>query len=255
MTESLQDHVSRLLGDEGSRLIGQWHEASNIDSTNSWALRSELPAAGIAVFLADSQSAGRGRRGRQWLSPPGSNLYLTLARRWMAPPAALGPLGIHAGLAATEALHDLEFDTVRLKWPNDLLAGDRKLGGLLVELQGNRLVLGIGINVALPADLDPGQPATDLATLGPVPTRAALLARILARLLPRLANPPPRLEEAELERWQAVDALAGRDITVHTGGTTMPGRVIGLAPDGALRVAHPAGECRHMAGEVSLRGH
>lgn len=234
-------------------LLAGWHHADVVDSTNSWALRSAPGDAGIHVFLADQQTAGRGRRGRTWQSPPGANLYLTLARRWAAPAHTLGPLAVLAGLAAAEALHALGISAVRVKWPNDLVADGRKLGGLLVELQDGMLVLGLGVNVALPPDVDTGQPATDLATLGAVPRRDALLTALLGHLLPLLASPASALDANQQRRWAALDALAGQPVDVHTGTAVLPGDVIGLDGDGALRVRHADGERRHLAGEVSLR--
>src|SRR5690606_24045883 len=118
--------------------------AWSIHSTNSELLRRQAPRDGVAVLLAERQTGGRGRRGRDWASPLAANLYLSLARSFDGGLARLGGLSLVAGVAAAEALHALGLDAVRLKWPNDLVveggsAGSsreqalRKLGGLLVE--------------------------------------------------------------------------------------------------------------------------
>ena len=109
--------------------------AWEIDSTNAELLRRHATA-GVQVLLAESQTAGRGRRGRAWASPLAAHLYLSLQRRFDGGVAALSGLSIAVGVAAAEALRALGFAQVGLKWPNDLLAGDRKLGGILIEFGG-----------------------------------------------------------------------------------------------------------------------
>lgn len=235
------------------------------DSTNSELLRRETPAGGAAVLLAERQTGGRGRRGRTWVSPLAAHLYLSVARQFRGGLARLGGLSIVAGIAAAEALHGLGLPQVRLKWPNDLVAGDRKLGGLLVEGGGEhggpvRAVVGLGINVRMPAASAAGidQPWTDLAALArdagaATVSRHALAVHCLARLLPALDRFDRDGLASFLPRYRALDALAGRRVVVHAAHGERAGTAAGLAADGALRLRTPEGEQLCHAGEVSVR--
>jgi len=240
--------------------------AWTVDSTNTRLLERAAPAEGADVLLAERQTGGRGRRGRQWASPLAANLYLSLSRTFGGGLARLPGLSLVAGVATAEALHALGFTGVRLKWPNDLVVVDahglRKLGGLLVEGGGEhagpvRAVLGLGLNVRMPDAYAAaiGQPWTDLAMLaGDAPvSRNAVVATLLAHWLPALAEFDARGLEAFLPRYAAVDALAGRTVGVEMQGATRTGTALGLASDGALRVRFADGEQRVHSGEVSVR--
>lgn len=243
--------------------------AWSIDSTNSELLRRQTPATGVAVLLAERQTGGRGRLGREWNSPLAANLYVSLARAFDGGLARLGGLGLVAGVAAAEALHGLGYGDVGLKWPNDLVVADgsalRKLGGLLVEGGGEhagpvRAVLGLGLNVRMPEAAGAGidQPWCDLTTLArgcpqPPHSRNALAAALVARLV-------NALEEFDREglapfqgRYAALDVLAGRPVEVRTGKDVHAGIAGGLAADGALRVSIDGVERQFHAGEASLR--
>lgn len=241
--------------------------AWTIDSTSSELLRRRTPPTGVEVLLAERQTGGRGRLGRAWASPLAANLYLSLARTFDGGLARLGGLGLVAGVAATEALHALGYDRVRLKWPNDLVVvapvtgGLRKLGGLLVEGGGEhagpvRAVVGLGLNVRMPATVAAAidQPWCDLAALGPAaPSRNVLAAALVAGLVPALAQFDREGLAPFLSRYAALDALAGRPVEVRAGSTVQAGIALGLAPDGALRVEVDGVERHVHAGEASLR--
>lgn len=241
--------------------------AWTVDSTNTRLLRQPAPARGCAVLLAERQTAGRGRRGRSWVSPLAAHLYLSVARGFHGGLGRLGGLSLVAGVAAAEALAGLGVP-VRLKWPNDLVVGEgggvplRKLGGLLVEGGGEhggpvRAVVGLGLNVRMPAAAAAAidQPWCDLAeVLDVVPDRNRLAAALLARLLPALR----RFDEEGLAPFlplhAAFDALAGREVIVEDGGRRTAGIAQGLAADGALQVRAAGGDVRVFhAGEVSVR--
>ncbi|WP_374012215.1 bifunctional biotin--[acetyl-CoA-carboxylase] ligase/biotin operon repressor BirA [Pseudoxanthomonas koreensis] len=236
--------------------------AWSLDSTNSELLRRPLPT-GVAVLLAERQSAGRGRMGRHWTSPLGAQICLSVRRGFDGGLARLGGLSLVAGVAAAEALRGLGFAQVGLKWPNDLVAGGRKLAGLLVEGGGEiggsaHAVVGVGINVHLPetaaAAID--QPWTDLARLageGGPPSRTTLAAAVVAALLPALAQFDREGLAPFLPRYAALDALAGRQVRVLAGPADCNGRVLGLAADGALRVEVDGCERAFHSGEVSVR--
>ena len=194
--------------------------AWTLDSTNSELLRRETPAHGCAVLLAERQTGGRGRRGREWASPLAAHVYLSLARRFDGGLARLGGLSLVAGVAACEALQALGFARLRLKWPNDLVlddgAGLRKLGGLLVEGGGEaggaaRAVIGLGLNVRMPAAFAEAidQPWAELSALSSAPlSRNALVAALLEHLLPALDVFDAQGLPPFLSRYAALDALA-----------------------------------------------
>ncbi|WP_407352745.1 bifunctional biotin--[acetyl-CoA-carboxylase] ligase/biotin operon repressor BirA [Luteimonas sp. R10] len=257
----IRDALPPEVGAEIAGLDVAW----TLDSTNSELLRRETPATGTAVLLAERQSGGRGRRGRDWASPLAANLYLSLARRFSGGLGRLGGLGLVAGVAAVDALHALGATRVRLKWPNDLVVHDtelRKLGGLLVEGGGEhagpaRAVIGLGLNLRMPAAAAGAiaQPWTDLATVaeGRMPPRNALAAALIARLVPALARFERDGLAPFLPRFAALDALAGRAVEVHAGDGIHAGIALGVAGDGALRVRLGDGERCFHAGEVSVR--
>lgn len=236
--------------------------AWSLDSTNAELLRRPPPAAGATVLLAERQSAGRGRRGRDWVSPLGANLYLSVLRRFEGGLARLGGLSLVAGVACAEALRDLQVDEVTLKWPNDVLLDGRKLGGLLIEGGGEhggpaRAVVGIGLNLRMPATAGEGiaQPWADLATRLPGLSRNALAATVLGRLLPALDTFDGEGLGPFLPRFAALDALRGRMVEIlHADGSRQHGRALGVASDGALRLDMDGREQLVYAGEASVRG-
>lgn len=232
-----------------------------IDSTNAEALRHPAPASGVQAWLAERQTAGRGRRGRPWVSPLAAHVYLSLSRRFDAGIGALQGLSLAVGAATAGVLHAMGFEQVGLKWPNDLLADGRKLGGILVELRGDaagplQVVVGLGLNVAMPAPAGTAidQPWCDLASLSPTPPgRNELSVALLDALVPLLAT----YENEGLAPWQTawsrLDLLAGRAVRLEEGGRSIDGIALGINAEGALRLRTAHGERRCHAGETSLR--
>lgn len=239
----------------------------SVDSTNAELLRRPIPEGGLAaVLLADGQHAGRGRRGKHWASPPGGNLYLSLARAFAGGLRRLEGLSLVAGVAAVEALRALGYQEVALKWPNDLVVprggGLHKLGGLLVEGGGSaagaaRAVVGLGLNVRMPtsaaAAID--QPWCDLAGLGGrAPGRSELAAAVLAHWVPALDLLDREGFAAFLPRFRALDVLEGREVALRLEDRVLAGTCRGFASSGALRVRLEDGSERLFhSGEVSVR--
>ncbi|QCO67022.1 bifunctional biotin--[acetyl-CoA-carboxylase] ligase/biotin operon repressor BirA [Luteimonas yindakuii] len=249
---------------DATALLGALGVAWTLDSTNSELLRQPLPARGAAVLLAERQTGGRGRRGRDWASPLATNLYLSVALGFDGGLARLGGLSLVAGVCVAEAVAALGVPA-RLKWPNDLVVegsdGLQKLGGLLIEGGGEhagpvRAVIGIGINVAMPAAAGAaiGQAWTDLRRLGvATPVRNTLAAGVISRLLPALDAFAREGLAPFLPRYSTFDALRDMAVDIHDGGRVTTGIALGIAADGALRVRTDAGERGLHAGEVSLR--
>ncbi|MFT3761314.1 MAG: bifunctional biotin--[acetyl-CoA-carboxylase] ligase/biotin operon repressor BirA [Pseudoxanthomonas sp.] len=265
------DAIRAALAPAQRALLAGLDVAWSLDSTNSELLRRAAPARGSAVLLAERQTGGRGRRGREWASPLAAHLYLSLARQFSGGLARLGGLSLVAGVAAAEALQEAGFGDVRLKWPNDLVvaapdAALRKLGGLLVEIGGGAVVsctadpapavIGIGVNVRMPAAFAAriDQPWIDLQALSPRPvSRNLIAAALLSKLLPALERFDAEGLAPFAARYAALDALAGREVAVHAAEGVRHGVAAGIAEDGALRVRIDGREQRVHAGEVSVR--
>jgi BirA family biotin operon repressor/biotin-[acetyl-CoA-carboxylase] ligase len=178
-------------------------------------------------------------------------------------PATLAALSLAAGVAALRALRRLGIDGLSLKWPNDIVRADAKLGGILIDLRGEAagpayVVVGIGINVRLPraargALAATGVEATDLASLGAVPARNEMAAVLIAELHQALGEFGARGMAAFADEWQAADALAGRAVRVLHGGQQLDGEARGVDADGALLLDADGGRRRIVSGEVSVR--
>jgi BirA family biotin operon repressor/biotin-[acetyl-CoA-carboxylase] ligase len=144
------------LGDHVLRRLERIEAFAAIESTNSYLMQEDPPApGGFHVALTDNQTAGRGRHGRTWQSPPGAGLCLSVAYTFAAQPRNLSALTLAVGLGLIDALDRLGIGGIALKWPNDLIARDSNLGGILTESQAlggesGRVVSGVGRNVDLP---------------------------------------------------------------------------------------------------------
>jgi BirA family biotin operon repressor/biotin-[acetyl-CoA-carboxylase] ligase len=223
----------------------------------------DLPPGRFDACLAEYQSAGRGRRGRHWVAPFASGLCLSLSWNYRDAPATLGALSLAAGVAALRALGRVGIAGLALKWPNDIVQDDRKLGGILIDLRGEAVgpayvVVGIGVNVRLPASAREhlaieGVRAVDLATLGEPPPRNALAAALIAELSTALVEYGARGMAAFAGEWQGADSLAGRTVEVLHGGKVLAGRACGVDDDGALLLEIDGVASRIVSGEVSVR--
>lgn len=237
-----------------------------IDSTNSELSRRAGDGEGaheLDVCLAETQSAGRGRRGRAWQSPLGGNLYFSLLRRFEQGMGTLSGLSLAVGVAVIEALTDCGVPEVGLKWPNDVLAQGRKLAGILVELGGEFLgpchaVIGIGINLRLPAPARAriDQPTIDLATLlgGELPSRNRLAGRLLVRLIAALDRFAAQGFGVFHADYAHHDLLAGRAIRVLAAGEEHGGVAAGIDARGALILRRGKALTHYDSAEVSVRG-
>jgi BirA family biotin operon repressor/biotin-[acetyl-CoA-carboxylase] ligase len=236
-----------------------------VGSTNTVLLeRANPPVGSSEALLAEYQTAGRGRRGRNWVAPPGGSICLSLSWMFGEVPRDLGALGLVVGVCALRALSHLGVDRVRLKWPNDLLVEDRKLGGILIELRAESsgpacVVIGIGLNVALGASLL-GKVATmglapiDLATAGlKERARNAVAAGLLSSFVQGLLEFERDGLKPFVREWMEADALRGRPVTVTGAETSAKGVARGIDLDGALLVETPQGLLRFISGDVSVR--
>jgi len=254
-------HLSREVRKRVVRIDAAW----SIDSTNSTLLARANPKNGTSqVLLAEYQTAGRGRRGRAWLAPPGGAICLSMSWTFGEVPQDLGALGLVIGVCALRALRAHGIDAVTLKWPNDLLIGERKLGGVLIDLRAESsgpacVVIGIGVNLALGAALlaqiaESGTAATDLASaVQPVPPRNALAAALVNGCIGGLLEFEQRGLRPFIEDWRAADALRGRAVNVNAAEGVARGIARGIDLRGALMVETPQGVLRFISGDVTVR--
>ena len=245
--------------------------AWSLASTNSALLargephaRSVPPPGGFDFLAAEHQTAGRGRRARAWIAPPGGALCMSLGWSFAGLPSGVSALSLAVGVCVRRALSNMTVRPITLKWPNDLQVEGHKLGGILIELRAEAAgpayaVIGIGINCALGTALthrvrDSGTEPIDLASLGVVPCDRNWLAAALIDELVRGVLAFERDGFAPFaSEWASADALAGRMVNVHMPGSDLVGRASGVAADGTLRVDCD-GEMRQFhTGEVSVR--
>jgi BirA family transcriptional regulator, biotin operon repressor / biotin---[acetyl-CoA-carboxylase] ligase len=255
---------SRLPGEVRARieaLLVEW----TLESTNTRLLESLPPRAGAtAIVLAEHQTGGRGRRGRGWVAPPGGAICLSLTWQYADMPADLSALSLVVGLCAVGALREIGVDGVALKWPNDLVTANGKLGGILIEMRAEaggpvHVVVGIGLNVLLDeaarAEVKAsGNVADDIRShRTPVPDRNRIVAAVLTRLVPALEGFPRQGLAPHLASWRESDALRDREVRVENAGDTTRGIARGVDAHGALLVETPSGVQRFISGEVSVR--
>lgn len=245
-----------------TRELGQaLHCHEELPSTNDLAKDlAEQGALHGEVVIAERQTAGRGRRGRAWVSPPRKNLYLSVVLRPDLPPHRATELTLLASVALCEVVREAGADAV-IKWPNDLLVGGRKVAGILTEMAAEPdrvqwVVIGLGVNLnAAPEDFpeELREEATSVAAArgGDVP-RVLFAAALLGRLEVWLDRHAAEGFAPVRERWRALSGTIGREVRVGTGD----GEVVGVATDvddtGALLVRGPAGFARIVAGDVHL---
>jgi BirA family biotin operon repressor/biotin-[acetyl-CoA-carboxylase] ligase len=233
----------------------------SLPSTNAHLVARIAAGRGAGVCLAEHQSAGRGRRGRAWHSPFGRNLYVSLSHAFDVGPAQLAGLSIAIGAALVRVLRGAGVDAVGIKWPNDLVSGRHKLGGILIELQGDTqgpcwAVVGIGLDVNMSAAVDGAidQPWTSLARLsGRVFDRTALAAQVIAAVQGAMAAFPAAGLAPWLGEYAAADVLAGREIDVEWAGERLHGVARGIDAQGALLVDCDGVRRPLWGGEVTVR--
>ena len=240
---------------------------TEIGSTNTYLLEQTAPAAGKhRVAIADHQTSGRGRQEREWISAPGSSLCLSLAYTFASRPDNLPGLTLAIGVATVDALRQSGVDEVQLKWPNDLVALDGKLGGMLAESQfrgeaGAIVVAGIGINFDLPVRLIRdnasrwAQRAVDLNTLARrAPTREAVSGALIDNLVAALTVFEAEGFSAFAGSWREHDWLNGRHITVEQSDGRISGTASGIDDDGALLLLDEGTLSRVISGSIILNG-
>lgn len=271
-TSELRRAVSRrvaALGNTARWRLGALEVATEVPSTNRVLLERAAPEPGVLdVCLAEYQTAGRGRRGRAWQTPLGCGVCLSVAWQFAATPTQVSALTLAIGVVAARAVAAMCGVRVELKWPNDLVWDERKLGGILVELKGEahggcHVVAGIGVNVSLPPQLlaslsDWPRGAVDLATATATgaapPARSALVVELVSGLGSLFAHYGVAGFAAYRADWHAADYLRGRSVRLDDASGTFTGTAYGIDADGALVIETAGGARRRfVSGEVSVR--
>jgi BirA family biotin operon repressor/biotin-[acetyl-CoA-carboxylase] ligase len=240
---------------------GQVAVFSVVDSTNQYLLDriDELKSGDACV--AEYQHAGRGRRGRQWVSPFGANLYLSMFWRLEQGPAAAIGLSLAVGIVMAEVLCKLGAEQVRVKWPNDLYLNDKKLAGILVELTGKtgdaaQLVIGAGINLTMRESATNviNQDWINLQEAGVNINRNKLTAELLSELRLAVVKFEKEGLSAFISRWREMDNYLDRPVKLIIGDQEIFGIARGIDEQGALLLEQNGNVRPYIGGEISLRG-
>lgn len=263
----LADDILRLLTDAERGSLDALEVFGELGSTNSYLLQEEAPAEGrFRVAIAEHQTAGRGRLGRRWVSPPHSGVCMSVAYCFAEMPPNLSSLTLATGAGIAAALEAIGVADIALKWPNDLVARDGKLGGILTELhpgtgRGRTPVIGLGLNVDLPPamrDAPRERWAARIVDLQEcvdrLPSRPALAAGILQCIMAAVARFERDGFAAFHPAWQDRDWLRGKRVSIPDAGKDVLGVASGIADDGALLVRTAQGTRRVIAGSVTVVG-
>ena len=241
------------------------HIHQSLESTNKEAnqlVQQQTDSASGAVILSEYQTMGRGRRGKNWVSPFAANLYLSMVWDFDQGASALQGLSLAIGVAVSRALSQLKVEGVQLKWPNDIYINHKKLGGILLEMVGDpagqcTVIIGIGINHCMPEQSaeDIHQAWTDLNTVSKQAiSRNNLAAFIISHCFDVLSDYQQTGFACYQQEWQEIDAFKGTKAVVSTANQFTVGTPVGVDEVGALKMQLTNGEVKHfIGGELSLR--
>src|SRR5690606_1002334 len=258
--------IQELLGDDARACLDDLETFESIESTNTYLLWRAAPEPGrFRAALADYQTQGRGRRGRRWIAPPAAAICLSLSGTFGRLPTNLPSLTLAMGVGAAATLRTLGVEDVRLKWPNDLVARDGKLGGILTEASargsGCTVVVGLGVNVDVPAAMKNlpldrwTSKITDLKEcVGALPSSAQLAAGLLQCMIATFERFDRDGFGPFFASWQEYDWLRGRQVRVTSDDTELEGLVSGIDSDGALCLQTERGMHRVVTGSIETIG-
>ncbi len=257
--------INAVVDAQAGVLIASFEIHDRIDSTNRYLVeRGQNNAPSGAVCFAEYQTAGKGRRGRQWVSPYGCNIYLSILWRFQQGPAAISGLSLAIGVAVIRALKQHQVHDIGLKWPNDIYSQGKKLGGILVEVSGETdgpcsAVIGLGLNLFVPETKAQGisQAWTDLSKITGQSRlfRNKLAGILLNHLLPVIAEYENAGIKTYLDEWRGYDCLSGKPASLFIGQQQFDGVVRGIDDSGMLLIERPDGSVQAFAsGEVSFNG-
>ncbi len=258
------EHIYAQLTEHAKQSISLLEIFLQIDSTNRYLF--DLPNHDLTqgrVCLAEMQTAGKGRRGRNWVSTFGSNIYLSIIWQFNQGYASTQGLSLAVGIAVVRALHAYGVTAVGLKWPNDIFYAGKKLGGILIEIAGEaegpcRAVIGLGLNVLLTQHEAKSitQAWTDLTHIldDKVVNRNRLVATVLTHLMMVLNEFQHTGLASFINEWSTYDCLKHQAITLLIGERSVSGMMRGINENGLVLIEHHDGRIQAFAsGEVSIR--
>ncbi len=244
------DGIRHALAGIGRFSGGQIHYFDEIASTNTWLLEQTAPDG--CICLAENQSAGRGRRGKSWESSRFGSILLSLG--WRLGRSDIRGMSLVSGLAVMESLRGFGVRQVELKWPNDILIGGKKAGGILVEVSALNCVIGIGLNYrvsdAAAAKID--QPWTDLASAGIQVDRDQLVVELVKNHDRVLTGFTEGGFAGFADQWNLADIWRNQPVQVVSGSRVVHGVASGVDETGALLIAGDGVVHTIISGEVSL---
>jgi len=255
--------IRAAVSSQAKPLLNELRLLEQVDSTNRLAMTEAQAGAGRGyVIAAEQQSAGRGRRGRTWISPFARNIYCSVIWEFDGGAAALEGLSLAVGVAVTKAMAAIGVSDAGLKWPNDVVWNGRKLAGILIEMTGDaagrcQVIVGIGINVSMA-----GSQAADAIDQAWVDVQSVLRAKVsrnqllgclLSELLPTLSLFERQGFSVFQSDWAALDNMRGKPVSVLLGEQVVLGTAAGVDDSGALLLDTPTGRQAFHGGEVSLR--
>lgn len=231
-----------------------------ITSTNEFMLGHAAELASGDICIAEYQSAGRGRRGRQWLSPYGHHIYASLFWRLNHDLSYASGLSLVVGCSIVKTLQNLGVEGLGLKWPNDIYLDHKKLAGILIELNHHsaeqvELVIGFGINMSMSAQQGEliDQPWNDLSSMTTMPDKTQLLVNLHQQLKHDLALFEQQGLSAFLARWNENDLFINREITLLMSPNSISGICRGIDKQGAILIENEQGISAYVGGEISVR--
>lgn len=267
MSSLTSDSIHERLGEGARSRLDVLEVFSELESTNTYLLEQPCPAPGrYRVTLANRQTKGRGRMNRSWISPPSSGVCLSMSFTFARLPGDFASLSLAIGTGVIQALEALGARGIAIKWPNDLVAGDGKLGGILPEVHqakadGVTVVAGIGLNV----DLRNGRTETRIASsLGhavdlascsdELPSRPVIAAALIESLVDSMLRFETGGFSLFHDAWQKYDWLRGREVTIERAEAREAGIADGVDSDGALLLSTGGTRRRITSGSVIVNG-
>ena len=239
------------------------HCLQEIDSTNNYAAELELPQVGkFSVVLAEMQTSGKGRRGRQWVSPYAANIYFSILWPLQRPLHEAGMLSPMLAISMLTALEELGVTGLSLKWPNDVYCHQKKLAGLLIECSGEmnggcRMVVGMGVNVSMSQleNINIDQQWTDMRshTLSKQLSRNQVAAKLIDNTVTALTQFENMTVKGLVDTWSKWDHMKDKPVELHGAKSIQTGIARGIDSDGCLLLETTNGVEKISSGDVSLR--
>jgi len=264
MTSLDWNAICRQLHKEQWVQLKQYRIENKVDSTNEVALQQFCRSGDLpAVCFAESQVQGRGRHGKNWVSPESENIYMSLAWGFAQDIDELQPISLAVGVVVADILSAYGLK-ISLKWPNDIQVQGKKLAGILLESSIKapgqvNLVIGIGLNISMPSDLGGStidQPWTDLAReskAGCELDKNEIAGNLLSSIMRLCAEYEKTGFEPYRDRWQDYDVCTGASVQIKDSDKTYTGTCLGINDKGALRVVVDGDEQIFYAADVSIR--